>query len=519
MAFAAALFSSCENMMDDINKNHDDTADVPAKFIMPDIILRTAQNIVGGDVNTYTSCYVEHNVGSHNQLYQAEMRKAEILKASTFNNTWGTVYDIIYNCKDLCKKCADDAAVAEDAGDTFKRGIAETIEALNAAFLTDLWGDAPYSQSCDLIKYPAPALDKQEDIYKEVMKLLDAAIADLTDDSCNPASAGSYDLLYGGTKTAPSKWTKFAYGLKARYTMRLAGRNNYSASDMNKVIEYCDQSFANASEQAAMQYPGYGADQCNPFADYVLSREGISASRSYADNLLKRNDPRANRIFTGAFDYWCPIEDILDDIAINGDVLESQEMYPWTCFMLADEAPIYLLSYHEVLFLKAEALTRLNQLEDAKAVMLDAYRAGIENCDAFVNAGYYLAGYDFMGASSPIDMNAAVEAFNEYVLPLYDANPVQEVMVQKYLSMNGANGESSETFNDVRRVLAWDCDKDVKKMMDFYGFKNQNNLTSGFPLRGGYGNNDTTTNPNVQKAYGNGQYVLTEPVWWAGGTR
>lgn len=40
-----------------------------------------------------------------------------------------------------------------------------------------------------------------------------------------------------------------------------------------------------------------------------------------------------------------------------------------------------------------------------------------------------------------------------------------------------------------------------------------------FPLRLPYGNDDTTTNPNVQAAYGNGQYVYTENVWWAGGTR
>ena len=40
-----------------------------------------------------------------------------------------------------------------------------------------------------------------------------------------------------------------------------------------------------------------------------------------------------------------------------------------------------------------------------------------------------------------------------------------------------------------------------------------------FPLRCPYGNDDTTTNPNIQAAYGDGQYVFTENVWWAGGTR
>lgn len=37
------------------------------------------------------------------------------------------------------------------------------------------------------------------------------------------------------------------------------------------------------------------------------------------------------------------------------------------------------------------------------------------------------------------------------------------------------------------------------------------------PLRAPYGSDDTTTNPEVKAAYGDGQYVYTNPVWWAMG--
>ena len=40
-----------------------------------------------------------------------------------------------------------------------------------------------------------------------------------------------------------------------------------------------------------------------------------------------------------------------------------------------------------------------------------------------------------------------------------------------------------------------------------------------FPLRCGYGSSDTTANPNVQAAFGDGSYVFKEPVWWAMGNR
>ena len=34
-----------------------------------------------------------------------------------------------------------------------------------------------------------------------------------------------------------------------------------------------------------------------------------------------------------------------------------------------------------------------------------------------------------------------------------------------------------------------------------------------------YGNSDVVSNPEVKAAYGDGQYVYSETVWWAGGTR
>ena len=40
-----------------------------------------------------------------------------------------------------------------------------------------------------------------------------------------------------------------------------------------------------------------------------------------------------------------------------------------------------------------------------------------------------------------------------------------------------------------------------------------------FPLRAPYGADDVSANPNVEAAFENGQYVYTDPVWWAGGSR
>jgi len=88
---------------------------------------------------------------------------------------------------------------------------------------------------------------------------------------------------------------------------------------------------------------------------------------------------------------------------------------------------------------------------------------------------------------------------------------LQETMIQKYIAFWGANGESTETYNDIRRMKAMG--------ENFVTLANPLNAQGKFPLRLPYGTSDTTTNPAVEAAYGDGTYVYTIPVWWAGGVR
>ena len=58
LSVAALSFAACsEDYMDEINRDPSVSTDVSAKFIIPDIELRTAQNVVGGDFNTYFGSY------------------------------------------------------------------------------------------------------------------------------------------------------------------------------------------------------------------------------------------------------------------------------------------------------------------------------------------------------------------------------------------------------------------------------------------------------------------------------
>ena len=502
LSFFAAACS--EDKMDEINKDTSVSTDVTAKFIIPDIELRTAQNIVGGDFNTYFGSYVEYWAGTHNQLFKAEKRDAEVRVASTYNNNWGTIYENIRNAKIVVAKCADDNEGA-DGGNTMARGIGEIMLAYNLAVATDVYGDTPYTQVGDYNTYPYPEADTQESIYDAVFQLLEDGIKDV---QAGGNTVGQYDFIYGGNA---AKWVKFANGLKARYTLRLLNRSSNKNADLAKVIEYANASFTSAAEQASMQYDGSNQ---NPMFDFEWSRDGISSCTSMYAKLMAREDPRAERVYFGSSSWGhYSAADVEEDLAPTGDPEECQYVYAYDVFAFAEVAPVHYLSYHEVLFIKAEAQARLGKTAEAKETLKAAVEAAFANFEVNVDGAMNSPSINAYGGlepleSDPLDAAAADAYFDSKVAPLFDADPLKETMIQKYIGLWGANGEAVETYADIRRLKA--------EGKDVYGLVNPGK----FPLRAPYGQDDVVANPNITKIYTDaGNYVFSEPVWWAGGSR
>jgi hypothetical protein len=179
--------------------------------------------------------------------------------------------------------------------------------------------------------------------------------------------------------------------------------------------------------------------------------------------------------------------------AENGSNVDIQTLYGISGLSVAD-APTYIFSYHELEFIKAEAYVRLggaSNLALAKTALKNAISAAFQK----PNVGLTAADADTY--------------FTDNVEALFDADPLSEVMNQKYIAFY--EEEALEAYSDIRRLEAMGD--------DVIELKNPYNQTVGFPQRFTYGSSDVTTNPNVASAYGTGSYVYTEPVWWAGGTR
>ncbi len=519
---AGVLFSCSEDKMDKINQDIDNPHSVDAKFILTDVITSTAFSNIGGDFNHYFSSYVENEVGIFNQLYNAETRVSEVYSSATFNNIWGGVYSSLKNARIIIDKCSEEGS---QPGNYTTKGMGEVLAAVNAGLIADAFGDAPFSQAAlpqldnGKPQFMTPEMDKQKDIYTAIIAYLDAAIEDLPKgDTHATGKPGAQDILFKGDA---NKWLKLAYGLKARYTMHTLNVTEDKTAALNTVLECCKKAAQNAGDQAAFNVYD-GVANLNPLFDFFYSREYTAASASLTKKLIVRNDPRLHRAFAdaigadeslGAEGFYSKQltgkeENFLSMMAPNGKPQQVQEVYNTSIFLFAATAPTMFMSYHEVKFLEAEALVRLNRLEEAKATLKEAIVAGLMNMEVSVDAALENTSVPVKGNSTEaVTIAEAEEYFETEVVPLFNADPLKETMIQKYLAFWGANGESTECYNDVRRLKS--------EGHDIYDFENPGK----FPLRTPYGSDDVTTNPNVENAYGNGQYVFSENVWWAGGSR
>lgn len=509
---ATAVVSCSQNSMDDVNFDKNHPQNVLSRFILTDAIVATAFSNVGGDINTYTSAYNEQETGVYNQLYNAEHRINEPSRSSTFNNVWGSLYSVLKNTRIVIDKCSPGGS---EEGNYVTRGVAEVLAALNSGIIADMFGDAPWSQAAlidagGLPVYMNPKIDKQADIYAGLMQYLDSAIVDFTRND-RLTALGTNDLLYKGDK---AMWQRLAYGLKARYLMHTLHVATDKDARLKAVLDCLDKSFRSVADEAAFNI--YDASNLNPTFDFQWSRDGLALSKSIINKLVARNDPRLRRVLIDPGS-WTQLSGISDELYIpapNGKPVQSQGEYTYSVYMYAQIASTMLMSYHELLFLKAEALCRLGRVSEAKPLVKQAVIAAIANTENSVTAAMKAPTVLVYGGltetTQAIDAAEAALFFDTEIAPLFDANPLKETMMQKYIAFWGASGESTETYNDIRRMRALG--------EDFITLENPNNATM-YPLRLPYGNDDTTTNPAVKEAYGDGQYVYSVPVWWAGGSR
>lgn len=284
----AMTFSACHDL-DELNINPNGPAPEIAdlNLLLPTIITQVGQNVVNlgfGDI----AGVMQHTQktgwsGGHNDY-----------DWNSSTRSWSGLYGILRNVDEFHKKAVDD-------GYEFHQGVVLVMKAYTFGLITDLWGDAPYSQALKAEEGPQffkPVFDPQRDIYLGILADLENA------NSLLSKSAGEYenidesqDVLYEGDV---SKWRKFANSLALRYYMRLSLKEPGVAQEgIGKItsdpalyplitVASEDANVAYIGSSPGDSWPTNTAFNPDPSGEYMRTK----LSATLVDALQVLNDPR-----------------------------------------------------------------------------------------------------------------------------------------------------------------------------------------------------------------------------------
>jgi len=398
----------------------------------PQFTLAGAEKVAADIVNTNYSEYgvwVGYWTSSGNFVPSPQLQQYQI---TTDNyQVFGQLYSNLTNFNLLETTSTGTASLANF------QAIAKIMKAYDFQQLVDNYNDVPYTQA---FKAPAvlfPKYDKGQDIYNDLVKQLDAAIA-LINANGSATNPGVSDIIYHGDMV---KWKKFANTLKLRLAIRQSNLSaNAAQADLAATSSegYIDEAsgatanpgYANSDSNGGQESPfwrGYGFDQSgNPVGGNTYFR-----ANAYSINLLNtNNDLRLTRLYApnnaGAYKGI-----VFGDVNAAANAATSPN---GPGLLKSPTMDAVLLSSSESLFLQSEGVQRGWITGDAK----DFFQRGIT------------ASFVALGLTAAQATTYYSQAFTNVNWDS-SADKIQAIITQKYISLNGYS--NLEAFNEYRRTL------------------------------------------------------------------
>ncbi|WP_319591131.1 SusD/RagB family nutrient-binding outer membrane lipoprotein [uncultured Draconibacterium sp.] len=380
------MAGSCTDDFEEMNTDPNSPVDVPAINIFTHALESHISYEMGG--------WIQHTyLGTWSQQWT----KVQYIDEDKYmpRNMDGDFHDRYTNAlQDLAIILDKTNPANEDGGNPELYAAAKIWKVLIFDFLTDLWGDVPYTEAnmgltSDNV---TPVYDTQASIYDGMIAELDEANSLLSSTSFN---FGSGDILFGGD---PMMWKKFGNSLRLRILNRAAGTpwdftydmvggtqvtTTAGAAAMSDADSKIAAVLSNPSQypimtsnddNAMLAYPGL--PYRNPIFNTLFSRTDQGVSQTMIDYLNARTDPRVHiyaqpvpkTIGTETLEYnghqngLSHAAATFQNISILG-----------TAIAYTETAPLYVLCADEVELIQAEYYMRAGDDAAAQA----HYEAGI----------------------------------------------------------------------------------------------------------------------------------------------
>jgi hypothetical protein len=304
--------------------------------------------------------------------------------------------------------------------------------------LVDLYGDVPYTKAFDLSGNIRPAYDKGEDIYKQLLPLIDSGMASIKAAGTD-RNIATQDIIFKGDKT---KWAKFGNTLKLRLLIHTSNTNTFNASAEIAKITAEGSGFL-GSGVGAMAQPGYSPDRPNPYYNahlfLVNGNEADNYNRANVftlDLMRSLNDPRYTKVYRPAK---------IDPTSFKGTIYGSdpndannsdRTSGPGYGPAPTPTSPMWLMTSVEAMFLVAEATARGWLAGDAKA----AFEGAVRESFTFLGLTTAEANTYLAGSNVRVAWPAAGSMHDKIAV----------IAWQKYFAL--ASIQANETYTDWRRL-------------------------------------------------------------------
>ncbi|WP_225586988.1 SusD/RagB family nutrient-binding outer membrane lipoprotein [Algoriphagus sp. Y33] len=317
-------FTGCDDKLDDMNINPYgiDPAEVNPNLLMPTILASAAQSYTDLGVNNMAGA-VQHTqkngwYGPHNNY-------------SWESESWAGWYAILRNNDLLHNR-------AVEMENDFFQAVSLTMKSFVFGNITDLWGDAPYTDALKgnelATEFQFPKFDSQEVIYDGIIADLQTA-ATLFNSANTGGVTAANDLYFGGDAAA---WKRFANSLLLRYYLRISSQKPDVAKAGIEAIYASGDYIQSTSQDAVLDYTG-GASDIWITRHIALNPDDFQryqACQTFISQLMGTNDPRLPVWFAPVRVQWVADESL--DVAAEGFIRKEGEplgvvTYPFDDFV------------------------------------------------------------------------------------------------------------------------------------------------------------------------------------------
>ena len=259
-------------------------------------------------------------------------------------NNWNRMYVYTLNNYEQAKKNLPGEVIASASVRKNREATLEIAQIAAWETLVDTYGNIPYTEAlkADQGNF-APKYDDAKTIYSDLLSRINAVVSKIDESEVGYETG---DLVYGGNMT---KWKHLANSIKLRLALNLADTDNGAAK---AAAESAIAGGVISSDDEAFTLHFAGGTFNNPVYDDLVAsgRNDFVPTELVIDMMGAKNDPRRDTWFTKVDGEFIG--------GVFGSLNPFNSYSHMSSFFLGNNAPANLLSYEEVLFMRAEAAAR-----------------------------------------------------------------------------------------------------------------------------------------------------------------